>query len=98
MKKIDLLLLSVIGLLFCYVYSFLRFDSWDVSIIDFLGWFENDWAINPKDWTGIHKIIDAIPIYFVPIILFIYIIMSWLSNLPSNEDDTPTAVKTSDEN
>ncbi|TAK40451.1 MAG: hypothetical protein EPO27_20945 [Betaproteobacteria bacterium] len=61
------------------VYSYLRFGRWPaLSTIVLLQWLQIDWARSPRDWTGLHELLDAIPMSVVAFVGGIVPIGLWL--------------------
>lgn len=59
----------------------MRYGNFDVSIITILSWFDNKWASEPYDWTGVHKILDMIPAYSIIPVTFVLAIFFWLNDI-----------------
>ena len=55
--------LGAFGILGYQIYFYLRSGYWlSISIITALGWLESEWALNPTQWLGLHKILNSVPL------------------------------------
>lgn len=55
--------LSALGILGYQIYFYLRFGYWlSFSVVTALGWLGTEWALNPKQWLGLHEIFDWVPL------------------------------------
>jgi len=81
LDNMKIVLFSIIATVGFYIYSYLRYGELEVSIIDVLSWFGNEWASDPNDWIGVHKILDMAPIYSLIIIGIILTIIFWFEDI-----------------
>lgn len=79
---VPLLLVSIfaaIGILGWQVYSYLRYGEWSaLSAIVVLRWLNVGWAHSPRDWVGLHDLLDAIPLSMIALAAGVVPIGSWL--------------------
>lgn len=55
--------LGALGILGYQIYFYLRSGYWlSLSIITVLGWLGSEWALDPKEWLGLYKILEWIPL------------------------------------
>jgi len=61
------------GALFIFGYQlfqWLRHGDWkSISVITGLRWLESSWAVYPREWLGVHKLLDFIPLSIALILL-----------------------------
>jgi hypothetical protein len=71
--------LAAVGILGWQGYSYLRLGKWPaLSTIVVLQWLQVDWARSPRDWTGLHALLDAIPMSVAAFVGGIVPIGLWL--------------------
>lgn len=60
-------------------YGYLRSGEWPaLSMIALLQWLHIDWARSPRDWAGLHELLDAIPMSLAALLGGIVPIGIWL--------------------
>ncbi len=58
------------AILIWQMYKYLRFGSWSaLSVIDAIKWCNVQWAASPRDWIGLHQILEWMPLSVLPILL-----------------------------
>ena len=74
-----ILLVSSLGIFGWQIYHFLRFDAWtSVSVLDAFIWGNSQWAIHPKDWLGLYRVLDWTPLALaIPVVgyLLAYLVL-----------------------
>ena len=79
---------AAIGIIGWQGYSYLRFGQWPaLSIVAVLQWLQIDWARSPRDWMGLHELLDAIPLSLAAFVAGIVPLSVWYR---SNEHVDPT--------
>lgn len=86
-KHMDILFLCMVVVAGLYVYEFLRYDTFDVSLISLLKVFDNAWAADPKDWLGLYYILNVLPLYSLIFVVFVFSVIAWLTDLLSNDEN-----------
>ena len=72
--------LAAAGILGWQIYGYLRYGTWPaLSVIGVLQWLNLDWARSPRDWTGLHEFLDALPVSVVAFVGGIFPVGIWLS-------------------
>ena len=72
-------ILATVGILVWQIYSYLRFGEWpSLSVITALLWLNVDWARSPRDWAGVHKALEAIPLSLTAFVAGMTPIGIWL--------------------
>lgn len=59
-----------IGLFIYQIYLWLKFGKWvGYSLLEPLYYTDNVWVYAPREWVGVHKILDSFPLSLFLIIL-----------------------------
>jgi hypothetical protein len=63
-------LLGALGLFGWQTYTWLRTSAWiSISVVKALTWLNIPWATSPKDWLGLHQLLDLTPLAIALLVL-----------------------------
>lgn len=81
---------AAIGILGWQIYGYLRQGEWPaLSVIAALQWLNIEWARSPRDWLGLHNLLDAMPLSLVVFFSGVVPISLWLWRNGREESKQP---------